>query len=181
MPKNILTLYHGSTFLFTDIDVSKGKAYKDFGMGFYTTKIRSHAVNLALRNKRIEDMRFSRQIDRKSAAYLYTYALDLSQLQGLTIKEFHSADKDWMQFVLYNRKSGSKAHDYDIVIGPTADDDTRLTIRAYFAGAYGDIESDNAINTLISQIESENLPPQFYFGSNKAASLLIPKNEVTRL
>lgn len=50
-------LYHGSTYLFTEIDVDRGKGYKDFGRGFYATAVKEHAENLAKRNKRILERR----------------------------------------------------------------------------------------------------------------------------
>jgi len=40
-------VYHGTTSLFDDIEVSKGKPYKDFGKGFYVTRTYSHAESLA--------------------------------------------------------------------------------------------------------------------------------------
>ena len=46
-------LYHGTVYDIDEIDVTKGKGYKDFGKGFYATSIRSHADNIARRNKRI--------------------------------------------------------------------------------------------------------------------------------
>ena len=48
-------VYHGSTSLLGEIDVAKGKPYKDFGRGFYVTKSKQHATTIARRNKRDED------------------------------------------------------------------------------------------------------------------------------
>ncbi|MBW9158412.1 DUF3990 domain-containing protein [Clostridium tagluense] len=48
-------LYHGSITKFDEIDIFKGKGYKDFGQGFYTTGVKEHAVRLAKRNKRIAE------------------------------------------------------------------------------------------------------------------------------
>jgi len=166
--KKIITLFHGSIDLFTEINILKGKPYKDFGKGFYTTQNRNHAVSLALRNQRIEEMRLRQQNLKSNVnAYLYTYELDTSQLTGSSVKEFRDADKDWVLFVLANRRNNDKTHTYDIIIGPTADDDTRLCLRAYFAGAYGEVASDKAINTLLDNIEPDNLPQQIYFGRIK--------------
>jgi len=36
---NTLNLYHGTTHDFAEIDVSRGKPFKDFGQGFYLTEI----------------------------------------------------------------------------------------------------------------------------------------------
>ena len=172
--ENII-LYHGSVFLFDKIDVSKGKPYKDFGNGFYTTQNKNHAVNLALRNKRIEEMRLKQQKrETEVTAYIYTYEADMKKAAGLSIKEFKTADRAWILFVLANRNSSRKTHTYDIVIGPTANDDTRLSFRVYFSGGYGELDSDKAINTLIANIEPDNLPPQIYFGSERGILLLKP-------
>jgi hypothetical protein len=168
-----IVLYHGSIHLFDEIDVSSGKPFKDFGIGFYTSKSEEHAKNLALRNKSLEITRrrkIGANIDTK--AWLYAYEFDLVNLGNLSVKEFCGADQEWMRFVVLNRINENKQHSYDVVIGPTANDNTRVTIRLFFAGAYGDIKSDRAINMLIDQIEADKLPSQFYFGSNKAAKLL---------
>ena len=42
-----MILYHGSYSCFEKIDLSKGRKYKDFGQGFYTTKIESQAQQWA--------------------------------------------------------------------------------------------------------------------------------------
>ena len=40
-------LFHGSVYDINEIDVEKGKGYKDFGKGFYATSVKSHAENIA--------------------------------------------------------------------------------------------------------------------------------------
>jgi hypothetical protein len=42
----------------------------------------------------------------------------------------------------------------------------------FFAGAYGDITTDKAIDMLITNIEPGNLPYQYYFGTEKSVRLL---------
>ena len=42
-----MILYHGSYTWFDRIDPGKGRKYKDFGQGFYTTKIESQAQQWA--------------------------------------------------------------------------------------------------------------------------------------
>jgi len=169
----VITLYHGSAYTFDEIDVSKGKPYKDLGMGFYTSRSRKHAETLALRNKAIEIIRRKKiNSETNIDALLYIYDFDPATLRGLSVKVFHEADKDWMRFVVMNRTSATRKHSYDVVIGPTANDNTRISIRAFFAGAYGDIQGDEAIDTLIRVIETDKLPSQFFFGSDAAARLL---------
>jgi hypothetical protein len=168
-----ITLYHGSIHLFDKIDVSREKPFKDFGIGFYVSPRADHAENLARRNMAIEKIRTKRvEAGPAVAAWLYTCEFNMDNLKKLNIKEFKTADKEWMRFVVQNRSNETPVHNYDVVIGPTANGNTRVTIQAFFAGAYGDIQSDNAIDILISLIEPNNLPAQFYFGSERAAAML---------
>ena len=167
---NVITLYQGTTFSFDTVDISRGKPYKDFGAGFYTSKIKDHAYKMALRNKEIEQIR---RKDNHVNAFVYSFELDLDQLNYLDIKEFTSADREWMRFIVKNRSEIEFQHNYDLVIGPTANDNTLTAIGLFFAGAYGDVTSDNAIDRLIEQIEPQKLPHQYFFGSRKAAELLV--------
>ena len=42
-----MILYHGSYSFFDRIDLSKGRRFKDFGQGFYATRIESQAQQWA--------------------------------------------------------------------------------------------------------------------------------------
>ena len=173
--RNMITVFHGSTTLFEEIDVTKGKPYKDFGRGFYVTRDLNHAKNLAVRNQRLEYRRHSRKVD----LYIYTYDFDLQTAKTkCRIKDFVLADMEWFEFILANRKSKGCAHDFDIVLGPTADDDTSLVLKAYFAGIYGDVGSALAKETAIRLLEAENLPPQVFFATQFATQFLTRKGEV---
>ena len=172
-----IVVYHGSTSLFDKIEVSRGKPYKDFGRGFYVTQSATHAKNLAIRNKRIELERFGKTSD----AYLYTYQMDMVKLSNFNVKDFVDADLEWVQFVLGNRKVRDRAHDYDIVMGPTADDDTMVVINAYLDGLYGGIGDEDALKTLLKNIEAENLPGQIYFSNNESTAILTLKGQAVAL
>jgi hypothetical protein len=170
---NLVTLYHGSIDCFEEIDVSKGRPFKDFGVGFYTSRDRGHAENLAKRNRKIELLRNKKfGKEKKVNAWIYTYELDLDLLDQFSVKKFDGLSKDWILFVVRNRTNETKQHDYDVVIGSTANDNTRIVINAFLAGLYGDVQSDEAVNTLLKMIEADKLPSQFFFGSNRAARLL---------
>jgi hypothetical protein len=175
MPVNnsLLVLYHGTTHDFTEIDVSRGKPFKDFGQGFYTTQNRESAVNMALRNRDIELRRLKRRgINREVTPRLYTYELDESKLESLNVKRFDGTDKEWVRFVVLNRTNETPRHNFDVVIGATANDATARTSQLYLAGEYGDVDSDEAIDFFLSRIQAERLPRQFYFGTQRAANLL---------
>lgn len=53
-------LYHGTVYDITEIDVTRGKGYKDFRKGFYATPIKKHAESIARRNKRIMEEKEAR-------------------------------------------------------------------------------------------------------------------------
>lgn len=172
---NIVTLYHGTINEFDKIDVTKGKGNKDFGRGFYTSHSVHHAEQLAIRNKLIEEERFLlRGIEKCVTPWLYTYEFDLDELVTLTVKRFTAANREWMKFVVLNRESNGKIHEhgYDVVIGPTANDNTRAAIQAIIPLTKGQALTDKAIDTLITLIEPDNLPWQFFFGTQRAADLL---------
>ena len=46
-----MELYHGSTYDFTEIDLSKARKGKDFGLGYYLTTNKSQAIRWATRGK----------------------------------------------------------------------------------------------------------------------------------
>jgi hypothetical protein len=172
---NIITLYHGTIYEFDKIDVTKGKWNKDFGRGFYTSRDVRHSERLAIRNKHIEEERLVlRGITRTVTPLLYKYDFNLDSMATLNIKEFVTADSEWMWFVVLNRESKSKnqEHEYDIVIGPTANDNTRAAIQTVMPLTKGQVMRDKAINALIALIEPDNLPSQFFFGTQRAADLL---------
>jgi hypothetical protein len=168
-----MILYHGTTHDFDEIYVTHGKPFKDFGQGFYATAVYDHARNLAMRNRKIEESR-SALIGETSrlTAYVYTYEFNLREEDKLKIKRFDAADREWLKFIIVNRTNRERQHDYDLVIGPTANDDTRTSIRAVTNAANGAILSDAALDLLITMLEPNNLPTQYYFGSNAAAKLL---------
>lgn len=171
-----IKLYHGTTYNIDTIDVTKGKPFKDFGAGFYLSPSEKHSLTLALRNKTIEAMRIKlRGIQTDVCAYIYTYEFDTDNQRELNVMEFPKANREWMRFVVSNRNAAARIHDYDMVIGPTANDDTRVAIQAFFAGAYGDTNSDEAIDILIKRIMPYQLPVQYFFGTQRAADLLVFK------
>ena len=175
--RETITLYHGTIHQFETPDISKGKPFKDFGIGFYTSRDKRHAERMALRNKDIELSRiYKKDINRHIDALLYSFEFDLWNLNVLNIKEFKKADRAWMRFVIMNRAQKERQHDYDVVIGPTANDNTMTAIGLFFAGAYGDIKSDIAIDRLIEQILPDKLPRQYFFGSMKSTGFLTLKS-----
>ncbi|MBQ7562392.1 MAG: DUF3990 domain-containing protein [Lachnospiraceae bacterium] len=168
-------LYHGSIYEFDVIDVSAGKGYKDFGKGFYATAVPSHAERLAIRNKSITEKRQSLLKNKKGLQPITAYRYNLlysEDISGLKVKVFKEADKEWLRFILQNRKSDGCIHDYDIVVGPTADAETTTIINEYYDELEESGYSDEVCEKVIAELKPENLPKQYFFGTQKAADTL---------
>lgn len=52
---------------------------------------------------------------------------------ALKVKRFDTLNEDWLEFIKLNRSKGGLQHDYDVVIGPVADDNTMETVQLYIA------------------------------------------------
>lgn len=118
-----LIVYHGTTYDFKSIELVKSRNRRDFGRGFYTTILKSQAIEwgyrLSLREK-------------AQCYYLYQYIFEENEM--LKIKRFDSLNKEWLEFIKRNRAKGGTQHTYDIVIGPVADDNTMETVQLYTSG-----------------------------------------------
>lgn len=75
-------------------------------------------------------------------------------------------------FILKNRDSDKTVHNYDIVIGPTADENTVTIINSYREELITTNYADEVLDSLIKELEPENLPKQYFFGTNAAIQKL---------
>lgn len=169
-------LYHGSITQFDTIDIHAGKGYKDFGKGFYATAVASHAERLALRNKKIAERRqtFLKAKNLEIEPIVaYRYNLLFSEeISGLKVKKFMRADTEWLRFIIMNRKNSDCAHDYDIVISPTADAETTAIINDYLDELEASGYSEEICQKVIEQLKPENLPKQYFFRTESAVKTL---------
>ncbi|MCL2283705.1 MAG: DUF3990 domain-containing protein [Fibromonadales bacterium] len=149
-----MKLYHGSNCLFEKIDLTKARDKRDFGKGFYTTTIKEQAVSWA-------EVIFDRYGGEGKFVYEFTFEIN----NDLKIKKFAEANKDWLEFVTTNRSIGETQHDFDIVIGPVANDKTNRTIALYIAGIY---TAEMALDLL----KYNNLNDQVSFHTEKSLSYL---------
>lgn len=152
--KNLI-LYHGSDSLFEKIDLSKSQNRRDFGKGFYTTVLEKQAQDWAYK-----------QMLRNGNHKNYVYKFEFEESEDLKIKHFDSLDKYWLEFIKLNRNKGDIQHDFDVVIGPVADDNTMQTVQLYLLGT---ITSDEAVERL----KFNNVNNQVSFHTEKAIEKLI--------
>ena len=154
-----MKLYHGSNQPIHNIDLSKGKKYKDFGQGFYTTHLPEQAVYWA---KRISD-----RFGGIATVTEFEFDMDAALAEGLNVKIFEKLDKEWALFVMANRKQSGEdfSHDYDIVIGPVADD--RM---ARLFGLY-DMEIID-LDAVVAGLIYKDLNSQYFFATERALNYL---------
>lgn len=75
--------------------------------------------------------------------HVYQYIFHPSN--SLNIKHFNTLDAEWLEFIKNNRLHGGIQHNYDIVIGPVADDNTMETVQLYMSGI---LKSHEAVDRL---------------------------------
>lgn len=120
-----IIVYHGTSYKFAQIDLGKSKDKRDFGMGFYTTTIQSQAESWA-RNTAM----------RNGCQHAYVNVYEFNFADELCYKVFPGLTLEWLDFIKLNRMLGGVQHDYDVVMGPVADDNTMLTVNRYMRGVY---------------------------------------------
>ena len=153
-----MKLYHGTNVDFDVIDLTKSNKYKDFGQGFYLTDIRSQAEELAAKKSRLFG----------GYPIIQEYEFDESLLSGAELKvlKFDKPSTEWAEFIFKNRnRDNDFTHDYDIVIGPIANDGV-----AYLLSRYE--EETLTIEELSDKLDYKKLNSQYFFGTDKSLKYL---------
>lgn len=171
-PELETTLYHGSLSKIVKIDVEKGRPLKDFGRGFYMAVSPKQAIGLM--EKKYRETRNRCDVEtREVGRHLYEITLNRQVLERLNIKYFPKADMEWLDFVLMCRGSFDTPHDYDMVIGPTADDGVRRCINLYNLGDFGKKGANSAKRSLMDALHVENLGIQYFIGKQGVVDSVI--------
>lgn len=156
----MITLYHGSNVVIESVSLGRCSPNKDFGQGFYLTDIEEQAKQMALRRVRIAG---------EGSPVVTTYTFDESLLYnaGLKVKIFDVPCEEWALFVMANREAGRTHyhHDYDIVVGPVADDGVAFQLERYARQLI-------SMETLVDELTFRKLNQQYFFGTEYAISKL---------
>ena len=149
-------LFHGSNIIVESPKLLKVQRSLDFGKGFYTTSDFEQAKNWAERSTRI----------RKNGSPLIScYEIQDVDIESLNVLHFDKPDKKWLEFVAENRKNILKENNWDLIVGPVANDQTFPTIILYLDGF---LDADSCIKRLLPQ----KLKDQYTFKTEKALSFL---------
>ncbi len=145
-----MKLFHGSIIAIKQPIILKSQRLLDFGNGFYATTNQNQAERWAtIKNKRSKNA--------QSIVSIYQLPKDLFSNKKYKIKEFTRANEEWLDFVFINRKE-DKAHEYDIIIGPVANDTLYATLSLYEAGVLTKKETISRlkVHKLYDQISFHN-------------------------
>lgn len=154
-----MKLYHGSNVEFGDIDLKRSKPNKDFGRGFYLSDNYEQALDMA--RIKVVQLEAGRPV-------VMTYEVDDRYLDDLQILRYDSYSEEWAKFILLNRNnpSDTPAHDYDVVIGPIADDKVGLQLWRYETNLID-------LSMLVRNLKyMKGITIQYYFGTERAIKYL---------
>lgn len=123
--------------------------------GFYTTHIKEQAVYWS--------RRIAERFGGVPVVTEFEFDLQAAVSAGLKVKQFEKPDREWALFVMANRRQDGNEfhHDYDIVIGPVADD--RM---ARLFGLY-DMEIID-LDAVVAGLIYKDLNSQYFFATEQS-------------
>ena len=99
---------------------------------------------------------------------LYHGTVNDEQMATLKVLRFSDYSEEWAKFILLNRNSSKRepAHDYDIVIGPIANDRVGVQLWKY--------ENQSIdLPTLVHNLRNmKGITFQYFFGTKRAVKIL---------
>lgn len=119
-----MKLYHGTNMVFDKIDLRKSKPNKDFGQGFYLSPDYEQALNMA---------KIKTEQQQDGEPIVMEFDVEEGDIKDLNTLVFDDYSEQWAEFILANRNNstGAPVHDYDIVIGPIANDRVGVQLWKY--------------------------------------------------
>lgn len=151
-----MILYHGSNMEVKEPKLIPSKRLLDFGAGFYLTSDFEQAKKWAFRttNHRETGIPTVSVFEMEQEAF--------EKLESLT---FDAANKEWLRYIAANRTGKPTDGEYDVVIGPVANDQAIRTVNNYLKGYFPE---EIAIQLLLPQ----KLKDQYVFRTEKSLTVL---------
>lgn len=113
-----MLVYHGSPQIVETPEIRIAKYNRDFYFGFYCTVMREQA------------QRWATRFGARGYINIYEYVPN----SNLRMLRFEKMTEEWLDFIAACRNG--KAHDYDIVEGPMADDTIYNYVQGFIDGKY---------------------------------------------
>jgi len=152
-----MTLYHGSNVTVEIPNLTLSRKNLDFGIGFYTTVNKEQAIAFA------QKVMIRKEHENQSVS-IYNFDIEVGK-DNLDILQFSSPDRLWLDFVHQNRRGIYTGKQYDLVIGPVANDDVFATLIVYEQGILN-------VEQTLESLKIKELYSQYVFKTEKALSLL---------
>ena len=161
-----MMLFHGSNVEIANIELGKCRPWKDFGKGFYLTDIPEQAMRMAKRVVRI--------YGGEPVVTYFEADMDDIFKSDMSIRAFEGPSKEWAVFVMNNRSQTftdrtspecNLLGQYDVVIGPVADDDLALLFRQFQEGLI-------SVDVLTREMTFRKLTNQYSFHTQRAVGYL---------
>jgi hypothetical protein len=148
-----MEVFHGSDIAIDKPKILAANRLLDFGEGFYTTSSYEQAQRWA------KKVSIRRKTDHQIISR-YKFALETAK-NNLQVIEFSRPDDVWLNFVTACRSGKPSQINYDIAIGPVANDTVYSTIRLYETGLLSKIET-------ITRLKAETIGNQILFHTEAA-------------
>ena len=149
-----MLIYHGSNVTVETPRLMIPNRALDFGNGFYTTTNLEQAVSFA--NNVVN------RNEGKGTPTINHYEVDFDKiLNEFSVLKFDYANDNWIDFVCANRTSKYSGKQYDVIIGPVANDTVYRVFRLFESG---DIDRE----TVIKRLKVTELFNQITFCTEKA-------------
>ena len=137
----------------------KSKPNKDFGRGFYLSADYGQALDMA--KVKVEQLETGNPM-------VQVYEIADNAWEDLRVLRFENYSEEWAKFILLNRNNPMPlpAHDYDVVIGPIANDRVGVQLWRY---------ENHSIDlpTLVRKLQyMKGVTIQYFFGTERAIKQL---------
>ena len=158
-----MILYHGGTDIIERPEIREPNRGLDFGAGFYTTTNVDQAVQYAFR---MRDVRQRRDKNNAYNAVVSVFEFDFTAASACCdVLQFSQTNEEWLDFITENRRKTYSGKQYDIIIGPMADDKVYDVVNLYQVGGY---DKEEALKRL-KVVKAFN---QYVLATEKALSYL---------
>lgn len=161
-----MRLYHGSDQIVSVPRILAANRFLDFGEGFYTTTSIEQASRWAQR---------VRVRNNTLTPFVSVYEMDEAKMHSvLRVMQFTEPNETWLDFICACRSGKPANADYDLVIGPVADDNVYATVKLFETGILTRQET-------VIRLKVESLFDQVLFHTDAALAFcrFISAHEVT--
>lgn len=151
-----MILYHGSNVEVREPKLIPSKRFLDFGAGFYLTSDFEQSRKWAIRTTNSRE---------SGSPMISVFNVSDESMKLLKTLIFEAANSEWLRFIAANRTGKTIGTDYDVIIGPVANDQAIRTVNNYLKGYFPE---DIAVQLLLPQ----KLKDQFTFKTENALNIL---------